>query len=240
MYSRTYDAQRFSPLKQINRQNVGAAERGLQDRVPSRTAGEHPARLPRRDVRRRPAERAPCGRRDDRRADLGAQAAVRGRRGSRPSRCTTTWSIGRRRTASSRRSTRRTGAVRWETKTDGGMTSGVIVVEGKVLSGRACSPVGANCYIAAHDAKTGKEAVAIPHRGAGQRSGRRLVGRLAGRGPHGGDVGSARRLRSAAPADPVGRGESDAEHAARAARRQSSMRFRRTRRPICTATPPWR
>ena len=51
----------------------------------------------------------------------------------------------------------KTGAVRWETKTDGGMTSGVIVVEGKVLSGRACSPVGANCYIAAHDAKTGKE-----------------------------------------------------------------------------------
>jgi alcohol dehydrogenase (cytochrome c) len=51
----------------------------------------------------------------------------------------------------------KTGAVRWETKTDGGMTSGVIVVEGKVLSGRACSPVGANCYIAAHDAKSGKE-----------------------------------------------------------------------------------
>ena len=51
----------------------------------------------------------------------------------------------------------KSGEVRWQTKTDGGMTSGVIVVEGKVLSGRACSPVGANCYIAAHDAKTGKE-----------------------------------------------------------------------------------
>src|SRR5689334_17819383 len=35
MYSRTYDAQRFSPLKQINRQNVGqlrlAWERGMAD-----------------------------------------------------------------------------------------------------------------------------------------------------------------------------------------------------------------
>jgi alcohol dehydrogenase (cytochrome c) len=52
----------------------------------------------------------------------------------------------------------RSGAMRWETKTTGGMTSGTIVVEGKVLSGRACSPVGDNCYIVAHDAKTGKEA----------------------------------------------------------------------------------
>jgi alcohol dehydrogenase (cytochrome c) len=51
-----------------------------------------------------------------------------------------------------------TGAVRWETKTDGGMTSGPIVVEGKVLAGRTCGSSRANCYISAHDAKTGREA----------------------------------------------------------------------------------
>jgi alcohol dehydrogenase (cytochrome c) len=51
----------------------------------------------------------------------------------------------------------RTGEVRWETKTTGGMTSGAVVVEGKVITGRACSPVGENCYIAAHDARTGAE-----------------------------------------------------------------------------------
>ncbi len=53
----------------------------------------------------------------------------------------------------------RTGELRWETKTDGrGHTSGPIVVEGKVISGGACAGNRANCYIAAHDALTGKEA----------------------------------------------------------------------------------
>jgi alcohol dehydrogenase (cytochrome c) len=51
----------------------------------------------------------------------------------------------------------RTGAVRWETKTTGGMTAGAIVADGKVISGRACGGAGENCYIAGHDAKTGKE-----------------------------------------------------------------------------------
>ncbi|HUQ53767.1 MAG TPA: PQQ-binding-like beta-propeller repeat protein, partial [Gammaproteobacteria bacterium] len=37
-------------------------------------------------------------------------------------------------------------------------TSGAIVVEGKVISGRTCNSARSNCYIAAHDARTGKEA----------------------------------------------------------------------------------
>jgi len=50
------------------------------------------------------------------------------------------------------------GKVRWETKTDTrGNTSGAIVVEGKVISGGACAGNRANCYISAHDAITGKE-----------------------------------------------------------------------------------
>ena len=51
----------------------------------------------------------------------------------------------------------RTGELRWETKSSGRLTSGVIVVEGKVLTGRACAPKREDCYISAHDAKTGKE-----------------------------------------------------------------------------------
>ena len=51
----------------------------------------------------------------------------------------------------------RTGELRWETKTTGGLTSGPIVVEGKVLTGRTCGGQRANCYVSAHDARTGKE-----------------------------------------------------------------------------------
>lgn len=52
----------------------------------------------------------------------------------------------------------RTGEVRWQTKTDSrGHTSGAIVADGKVISGGACAGNRANCYIAAHDALTGKE-----------------------------------------------------------------------------------
>jgi alcohol dehydrogenase (cytochrome c) len=52
----------------------------------------------------------------------------------------------------------KTGKVRWETKTDGGMTSGPVVIEGKVLTGRTCAASRKNCYISAHDALTGAEA----------------------------------------------------------------------------------
>ncbi len=53
-----------------------------------------------------------------------------------------------------------TGQLRWETKThdyqDGSRhSSGFIVADGKVLSGRSCSTIP--CFIAAHDVHTGKE-----------------------------------------------------------------------------------
>ena len=58
----------------------------------------------------------------------------------------------------------RSGKVRWETKVDkGGQTAGgLIVADGKVISNRTCLPrqepmTRENCFIAAHDAKTGKE-----------------------------------------------------------------------------------
>ena len=58
----------------------------------------------------------------------------------------------------------KTGAVRWETKIleyqkGAQQTSGPIIANGKVISGRGCEPEGGAdaCVITAHDAKTGKE-----------------------------------------------------------------------------------
>lgn len=52
----------------------------------------------------------------------------------------------------------RTGELRWESRTDTrGHTSGPLVVKGLVISGGACSGNRDNCYIVAHDALTGEE-----------------------------------------------------------------------------------
>jgi alcohol dehydrogenase (cytochrome c) len=49
-----------------------------------------------------------------------------------------------------------TGAVRWQTPVSAEThTAGAIVVEGKVISGRACNLARSSCYLAAHDALTG-------------------------------------------------------------------------------------
>jgi alcohol dehydrogenase (cytochrome c) len=51
-----------------------------------------------------------------------------------------------------------TGKVRWETfKTDTQNTSGAIVVDGKVISGGTCGKGRDSCFIEADDANTGKE-----------------------------------------------------------------------------------
>src|SRR5262249_14538628 len=55
----------------------------------------------------------------------------------------------------------RTGKVRWETRVQGYKelaqhTAAPLVVEGKVIPGRTCE-TRAGCFIAAHDARTGKE-----------------------------------------------------------------------------------
>jgi alcohol dehydrogenase (cytochrome c) len=156
MYSRTYDAQRFSPLKQINRQNVGQLKEvfkkelgsGPHESIPIVYRGVMYLLLPGASIQA---------------VDASTGALI--------------WEH-RRPSGASRAKTiaiyddmvyytspdgfivaldARTGEVRWETKSSGGMVSGVIVVEGKVISGRSCSPSRDNCYIAAHDAKTGAE-----------------------------------------------------------------------------------
>jgi len=154
MYSRTYDAQRFSPLKQINRQNVGQLKEvfkkelgsGPHESIPIVYRGVMYLLLPGASIQA---------------VDASTGALI--------------WEH-RRPSGGSRAKTiaiyedmvyytspdgfivaldARTGEVRWETKSTGGMVAGVIVVEGKVISGRSCSPSRDNCYVAAHDAKTG-------------------------------------------------------------------------------------
>ena len=52
----------------------------------------------------------------------------------------------------------RTGEQLWETKAEArGHSSGGIVVDGKFISSGTCPGGRANCFIAAHDALTGKE-----------------------------------------------------------------------------------
>ncbi len=173
MFSRTYDSQRFSPLDQINRQNVGqlrmawvrGMDPGIHEHIPLVYRGvmyvvnpgaviqaldatngdliwEYRRKLP--DDLRNFLRNIGRTRNLAIYEDLIFYAAPDG------------YLVGLE---------ARTGAVRWETRVHDYKirtqhTSGPIVVEGKVISGRSCPApetgrVG--CFMAAHDARTGKE-----------------------------------------------------------------------------------
>ena len=157
MYSRTYDAQRYSPLNQITAVNVSRLRQvfkkelgtGAQESIPIVHDGVLYVAAPGASV-------------------LAVDAATG----------ETIWEHKRPSGASRTKAIAiyddmvfyaspdgfivaldaRTGLVKWETKSSGSLTSGVIVADGKVLSGRACGTVRDDCYISAHDAATGKEA----------------------------------------------------------------------------------
>ena len=156
MYSRTYDAQRFSPLNQINTKNVGQLREvfkkelpaGVQESIPIVYRGVMYVLLPGNGVRALDAT-------------TGAMIWER----NRPSGAARAKTIAIyedmifNSTADGfiEALDARTGELRWETKSSGRLTAGVVVIEGKVISGRACAPRREDCYVAAHDAKTGKE-----------------------------------------------------------------------------------
>ena len=156
MYSRTYDAQRFSPLKQITRQNVGQLKAawthemgamGNVESIPLVYRGVMYIVLPGAGVRA---------------LDAASGAVIWEHKRAGNGRPKTIAMFADLVFYTAPDSTlvaldARTGDVRWETKTAGGATSGPIVVEGKVLTGRTCSPRRENCYVAAHDAMSGKE-----------------------------------------------------------------------------------
>ncbi len=163
MYSRTYDAQRFSPLKQIDKQNVsklrmvwtrGLGEVGQTETIPIVHNGVMYLVAP-----------------------GGLVQAYNGATGD------LLWEYKRKVAANIANSARtkslaiyenvilytppdnfvvgldaRTGEQLWETKTDfRSNTSGPLVIEGKVITGGACAGKRDGCFIAAHDALTGKE-----------------------------------------------------------------------------------
>jgi alcohol dehydrogenase (cytochrome c) len=165
MYSRTYDAQRYSPLNQINKQNVGrltqvwsnALAAGTIEIIPIVHSGVMYVVVP--------SQENGMGR-----TAVQALDATNGN---------LIWEYKRPAGGPSRSKTlgifedliifaapdsfivaldARTGQVRWETKSSGTLTSGTVVFGDKVLSGRGCSSGGrVDCYIVAHDAMTGKE-----------------------------------------------------------------------------------
>jgi len=163
MFSRTYDAQRYSPLKQINKQNAAqlslAWARGLgtgtMEGIPLVHNGVMYVMAP------------------------GAIQAVDATNGD------LIWQYTHKMTNNQANGNNgrskaiaiyqdlilymapdativgidaKTGALRWSAPDPRGHTSGGIVIDGKWITGGACTGgLRANCYIAAHDAMTGKE-----------------------------------------------------------------------------------
>src|SRR5262245_15525314 len=156
MYSRTYDAQRYSPLNQINKQNVGkltqvwtnALPAGSIEIIPIVHSGVMYVAVPSQDTG--------MGR-----TAVQALDATPGK---------LIWEYKRPTGGASRTKTlgifedliifgapdnfivaldANTGKVRWETMSTGGLSSGTIVFGDKVLTGRTCNGQRANCYIAA-------------------------------------------------------------------------------------------
>jgi alcohol dehydrogenase (cytochrome c) len=157
MYSRTYDAQRFSPLNQINTRNVGQLKEVFKQELPNGVVESIPIvyrgvmyfLLPGNAVRAVDAT-------------TGALIWEHKRPGGQATRAKTI-SIYEDMIFNSTPDgfieaiDAKTGELRWETKSSGRLTAGTVVIEGKVITGRACAPKREDCYIAAHDAKTGKE-----------------------------------------------------------------------------------
>jgi len=173
MFSRTYDSQRFSPLKQINRQNAGqlrtawvrGMDPGIHENIPIVHDGVMYVVNPNSVIQALDATNGDLLWEYRRRLpnDLGEYIN----------------SAGRNRAVSIYDDLvffaapdgyivaldAVTGKLRWETQahdyqTYTQHTAGAIVIDGKVLSGRGCSDFKAGrqgCFIVAHDARTGKE-----------------------------------------------------------------------------------
>lgn len=164
MYSRTYDAQRYSPLNQINKGNVSRLAQvwtkplvnGSIEIIPIEHQGILYVQVP---VQSNGMTKTAVWALD---ATTGNQI----------------WEYIRPNGGASRAKTMsifedvvifaapdnyivgldaNTGKVRWETLSTGGLSSGTLVFDGKVLTGRTCNAGRVDCYIAAHDARTGKE-----------------------------------------------------------------------------------
>ncbi len=162
MFSRTYDAQRYSPLNQINKQNVNqlglAWTRGLangtMESIPLVHDGVMYVIAPPASVLALDATNGDVIWEYKHRPDNAPGAAGRSKAISiygdvilymAPD----NFIVG---------IDARTGVAKWKVPDTRGHSSGSIAVDGKFISGGACSGgLQSSCYVAAHDAATGKE-----------------------------------------------------------------------------------
>lgn len=165
MISRTFDEQRFSPLKDINKSNVGQLRMAWTRGLPAGTQESTP--IVYRGIMYINAPGATIQALDATNGDLIWEYAR-----DYPSGVTPT--LARSKSLGIYEDMiffaapdgflvaidAVTGKLRWETRTGyGGQTAGgILVADGKVLTNRTCEQgKRENCFIAAHDAKTGKE-----------------------------------------------------------------------------------
>ncbi len=168
MYSRTYDAQRFSPLDQINRANAGTLQRAWTKALPEGPIEVIP--IVHRGVLylTTPGSRESSSKvwaLDGATGELLWEYAPPGNASTRVKALaiyadmvyyTAPAAAGQPSPVVALDAA--TGRVRWQTPASiETHTSGAIVVEGKVISGRTCNSARSNCFIAAHDARTGQE-----------------------------------------------------------------------------------
>jgi alcohol dehydrogenase (cytochrome c) len=157
MFSRTYDAQRFSPLSQINKQNVGQLRLvwkkdmgtgGSQESIPLIYRGVMYAFFPPATIQALDASNG----------NLLWEYKRQGNSKTKGLAIYEDMIYFTTPDGSIVALDARNGMVRWETKVgEAAGTSGPIVADGKVITGRACARTRVSCFIAGHDAKTGKE-----------------------------------------------------------------------------------
>lgn len=160
-FSRTYDAQRFSPLNQINTGNVDKLRMAWTRGLPVGTVESTP--LVRGGVMYIMTSTGGIQALNATNGDLIWEYARKYERGGTNQR-TKTFSIFEdliMYTAADNKLVAidaRTGELRWEAPTLlRGNSSGSIMAGDKIISSGTCNGQTAGCYIAAHDAKTGKE-----------------------------------------------------------------------------------
>ena len=162
MFSRTYDSQRYSPLKQINKGNIGQLRmawvrgmgNGQTETIPIVHNGVMYVVNPGAIVQALDASNGDVLWEYQRK--VPANVAAQGR--TKNPAIFQDIVVYTAPDSSVVGLDARTGEIRWEVKVDPrGNTSGPVIAEGKVISGGACAGNRAGCFISAHDALTGKE-----------------------------------------------------------------------------------
>jgi alcohol dehydrogenase (cytochrome c) len=161
MYNRTYDSQRYSPLKQIDKSNVDQLRMvwtrgqgaGAQEGIPLVHNGVMYLMAPGAAIQALDATNGNLLWEYQRKLPANQASQARSKTIGMWEDMVYTTTPDSFLVALDAK----TGEMRWETKTDTrGNISGAVVAGNKIISGGSCTGNHVNCYISAHDAKTGK------------------------------------------------------------------------------------